>query len=66
MKSKYCEIIELTSNNIPCEEVIAIGHQNECLVGYIFQNEINEKEFICESEESILYLITHYINIPKV
>lgn len=57
------EIIKLTDQNIPSKEVIAIGYQNECLVGYVSGTE--EHGFECESEESLLEEVTHFMNIPK-
>ena len=55
--------IKLTIENIPIEEVIAIGQQNVCLVGYI---SCVDGEYICESDESLLKKVTHFILIPEV
>lgn len=60
------KIIGLTVANIPTKEVIAIGYQGECLVGWI-RNDGDEsgEEMICESDSEILEEVTHFIRIPK-
>ena len=62
MKSEF---IKLTENNIPETEVIAINKSNDCLVGYIYENE-HGCDFTCESDSEVLYDITHYSLIPKI
>lgn len=64
---KQIELIELTLENIPDVEVIAIGYQNECMVGYIRDDgDESGEEFICESNGEVLEEITHFIFIPKL
>lgn len=67
LENRSLQPIPLTLENIPDEEVIAIGYQNECLVGYI-RNDGDEsgEEFICESGSEILEDVSHFILIPKV
>lgn len=57
-------VIELTKDNIPEKQVIAIGYQNECLVGYIHETEGGD--FECEDDSQLLEDVTHFIEIPKV
>jgi hypothetical protein len=57
------EIIKLTPENIPDVEVIAIGYQNECLVGYISKI---YGDYVCESSSEELKDITHFMFIPKM
>ena len=57
------EFIKLTEDNIPEMEVIAINERNDCLVGYIRENGC---VFSCESENEVLYNVTHYSLIPKI
>jgi hypothetical protein len=59
------EFIKLTEKNIPETEVIAINKSNECLVGYISENE-NEFGFSCTTDHEVLYHVTHYSYIPKI
>lgn len=59
------EFIKLTENNIPEKEVIAINNSNDCLVGYVYENE-DELTFTCESDSEVLYDVTHYALIPKI
>lgn len=66
MKNKKVEIHELTPRNIPEVEVIAIGYQNECLVGYISNNSDEGEEFICESDSELLEEVTHFMFIPEI
>lgn len=43
----------------PDTEVLALGYQDEMLIGYVSQNE--DGDWFCESEDSIIEEVTHYI-----
>lgn len=58
------KLIELTNDNIPHVEVIAIGYQNECLVGYIHTDDAGD--FVCENDHEMLEEVTHFMYIPKI
>lgn len=49
----------LTEHNVPDEEALAIGYQNEMLIGYISSDE--DVEFICEGEGVELTEVSHFI-----
>lgn len=61
-KKKLNEWVELKENNIPHHEVIALGFQNEIIIGYI-----NNKNghFICENDNELLVNITHFMKKPQ-
>ena len=51
-------------DNLPQGECIALGYQNEMLIGYISKNE-NEHNYTAENEYEILTHVTHYM-IPRL
>ncbi len=51
-----------SGDKLPGKEVIAIGYQNECIVGWITDTGI---EIICDSESEGLAEVTHYAEIPE-
>lgn len=53
---------KLTDTNIPETEVLAIGYQQEVLVGMIFKND----GYICESDSSVLQNVTHFITVEEL
>lgn len=59
---KGLKVIKLTNNNIPEGECIAIGYQEECLVGYISGDV--QSGFMCESDTEELEEVTHFIHLP--
>ena len=54
-------------NNLPQGECIAIGYQNEMLIGYISKDESGYEgsNYIAENDYAILTHITHYM-IPDL
>lgn len=65
-KMEALKIVTLTLENIPEVEVIAIGNQGECIVGYISNlGDESGEEFACENDNDVLEEVTHFIEIPK-
>ena len=57
------EVIKLTPETEPSNEVIAIDGKGQALVGFI---DLVGNSYHCESEDSYLRDVTHYIKIPKI
>ena len=56
--------IKITNNtNLPEVEVLAIGFQNEYLVGYLTVGQHGQIK--CESDETELIYVTHYCELIK-
>jgi len=50
-------------NRLPDTEVLAIGYQNEMIIGYISPHD--EQGFICENDNELLEYVTHWMPLPK-
>jgi hypothetical protein len=50
--------------NVSTEEVVAVNTSNDVLVGYLTQ--LPDGEWICESEETMLEDVTHYITVKNL
>lgn len=61
MKNKLW--IKLTEETEPEKEVLAIGYQKECLIGYI-SNE--DGDWFCVNDNEFLEEVTHYINLEEL
>ena len=57
------EVIKITPNTEPSDEVIAIDGKGQALVGFV---DCVGAFYNCESDDSILENVTHYIKIPKL
>jgi len=58
--------IELTNNNIPDREVLAIGYQDEMLIGYVDEDDDSVSGFHCSSDDTELTEVTHFIECSKL
>lgn len=47
----------------PDSEVIAIGYQNEMIIGYV--SKLEDGDFCCESDGAFLSDVTHWMPLPK-
>lgn len=56
-------LIKITEDTMPCNEVIAIDGRGQALVGFI---DAVGDGYQCESEDSMLNNVTHFIHIPKI
>jgi len=54
--------ISVDAKNLPKEEVLAYGYEDEILIGYLEANE--EGHVSCESENELLMDVTHYQELP--
>ena len=60
-------VIPVNKDNLPEHEVIAIGYQNESIVGYLHTEiRLGNEQVICDSECTALEQVTHYMDIPKI
>ena len=57
------QIIKITEETIPWDEVIAIDGLGQALVGFI--DEVVDG-YQCESDETSLENVTHFMYIPKI
>lgn len=57
------QIIKITEETIPWDEVIAIDGLGQALVGFI--DEVGDG-YQCESDETLLENVTHFMYIPKI
>lgn len=49
----------------PVTEVLAIGYQNEMLLGWIYRNE-DDDGWYCENDSEFLTGVTHYIDLKDL
>ena len=50
---------------LPDGECIAIGYQNEMLIGWVYEDKNSETGYAAESESEILREVTHWMPLPE-
>jgi len=50
-------------DRLPKDEVIAIGYQNETIIGYVSGDD--ENGFSCENDGCVLDNVTHWMPLPE-
>ena len=50
------------TDEFPHEKCLAIGYQNEIIIGYVAKK---ENKFICENDNEILENVTHWMPLPE-
>lgn len=53
------------TERLPDRECIAIGYQNEMLIGYISKNRYSKTGFSAEGAEEYLGEVTHWMPLPE-
>lgn len=57
--------IRVTEEEIPDMECIAVGYQNEMLVGWLIPDAYSDTGYSAESDSEILRNVTHWMPLPE-
>jgi hypothetical protein len=53
------------TERLPESECIAVGYQNEMLIGWVYTDKISETGYAAESDGEILRNVTHWMPLPE-